>query len=181
MPVMLASKITHPKYLAVLPFPFKCCSWQFFSQFSGATLFESWNIGGFNTFFTAWPILIFAMFDQDVPQELALLYPSLYTPGHRNKFLNLKYFTAWYTQGILHAAVSMAIPLATLDLVTLSTPNDHGLMNGLWFLSNTIYTVYLLVVTLKVVFMTNQHHMLSAVMTVSQLCVVVSHASSLPC
>merc|ERR1711871_1553110 len=135
--------------------------WQFYSQFSGTTLFESWNIGGFNTFFTAWPILIFAVFDQDVPQDLALLYPQLYKPGHKNEWLNLKYFTSWYVQGVVHATVSMALPFLVMDPVTISTAYERGQMNGLWLLSMAIYTVYLFVVNMKVVFMTNQHHFLS--------------------
>uniref|UniRef100_A0A7S1PQ17 Phospholipid-transporting ATPase n=1 Tax=Neobodo designis TaxID=312471 RepID=A0A7S1PQ17_NEODS len=52
----------------------------FFSGFSGQTLYDSWLLSLFNTFFTIWIPLSVGMFDRDIEAGAALDEPALYTP-----------------------------------------------------------------------------------------------------
>ena len=49
------------------------------------TIHDSWHISFFNLVFTSMPIVLHAIFDQDVSAEAALMYPKLYGPGQRKE------------------------------------------------------------------------------------------------
>nr|CCA23888.1 phospholipidtransporting ATPase putative [Albugo laibachii Nc14] len=64
--------------------------------FSGQNFYSILIQQGYNVFFTALPILAFAIFDHDVPREIATEFPALYDPAIRQRemFTN-KLFWKW--------------------------------------------------------------------------------------
>ena len=53
----------------------------FSSAFSGQTLYESWLYQGYNIVFTAFPIMWFAIFDQEFQKKEFVKDPYLYWIG----------------------------------------------------------------------------------------------------
>ncbi|XP_074491906.1 phospholipid-transporting ATPase IC isoform X2 [Sebastes fasciatus] len=94
-------------------FLFKTCGFAlvhiwfgFFNGFSAQSLYETWFIALYTVFYTAFPILCVAFFEQDVSAESSLKWPELYKTGQRQElssplmlFLSLLY--AVYTSLVL--------------------------------------------------------------------------------
>lgn len=53
--------------------------------FSAQNLFDSWIIIVYNVVFTSGPIIVYAIFDQDVSAENSMKHPVLYEFGMRSK------------------------------------------------------------------------------------------------
>uniref|UniRef100_A0A672YKF3 Phospholipid-transporting ATPase n=1 Tax=Sphaeramia orbicularis TaxID=375764 RepID=A0A672YKF3_9TELE len=73
-------------------FLFKTCSFAlvhiwfgFFNGFSAQSLYETWFIALYTVFYTAWPVLCLAFFQQDVSAEGCLKWPELYKSGQRQE------------------------------------------------------------------------------------------------
>lgn len=65
----------------------------FYNGFTGQTIYDSFFIAYYNLFFTSWPLVIKATFEQDVNyqlegQEVRKLYSKLYYLGPRNAIYN---------------------------------------------------------------------------------------------
>ncbi|KAI4829514.1 hypothetical protein KUCAC02_023554 [Chaenocephalus aceratus] len=73
-------------------FLFKTCSFAlvhiwfgFFNGFSAQSLYETWFIALYSLFYTAFPIMCLAFFEQDVNAESSLKWPELYRSGQRQE------------------------------------------------------------------------------------------------
>ncbi|XP_029356232.1 phospholipid-transporting ATPase IC isoform X2 [Echeneis naucrates] len=76
-------------------FLFKTCSFAlvhiwfgFFSGFSAQSMYETWFIAFYTIFYTAFPVMCFAFFEQDVSAESSLKWPKLYKSGQRQELSN---------------------------------------------------------------------------------------------
>ena len=89
------------------------------SAFSGQTVFDDYFISGYNLFFTALPLIIRGIFDQDINYkffslsgntiyenlEIKKKIPLLYYIGQKNSIFNFKNFILAVFMGIFHSAV----------------------------------------------------------------------------
>ncbi|KAI3368297.1 hypothetical protein L3Q82_008009 [Scortum barcoo] len=73
-------------------FLFKTCGFAlvhiwfgFFNGFSAQSLYETWFIALYTVFYTAWPIMLAAFFEQDVSAESSLRWPELYKIGQKQE------------------------------------------------------------------------------------------------
>lgn len=73
-------------------FLFKTCSFAFvhiwfglFNGFSAQSLYENWFIALYTVFYTAYPVLSLAFFEQDASAECSLKCPELYMSGQKNE------------------------------------------------------------------------------------------------
>uniref|UniRef100_A0A3Q1G781 ATPase phospholipid transporting 8B3 n=1 Tax=Acanthochromis polyacanthus TaxID=80966 RepID=A0A3Q1G781_9TELE len=73
-------------------FLFKTCSFALvhiwfgiFNGFSAQSLYESWFIAFYTVFYTAFPTMCLAIFEQDVSAESSLKFPELYKFGQRQE------------------------------------------------------------------------------------------------
>nr|XP_020479880.1 phospholipid-transporting ATPase IC-like [Monopterus albus] len=94
-------------------FLYKTCSFAlvhiwfgFFNGFSSQSLYETWFIALYTVFYTSYPVMCMAVFEQDVSAESSLKWPKLYMSGQRQElssplmlFLSLLY--AVYTSLVL--------------------------------------------------------------------------------
>jgi len=94
------------------------------SGFGGNMLYDAWLTTLWSPGFTAFPVVVYALMEQDLDKKWSLKYPRLYTEGPKNVYLNtatfllwilnamwdsiVVYLGTWLTQGILdNGKVSM--------------------------------------------------------------------------
>ena len=68
----------------------------------------------YNIAFTSLPIIVFCVFDQDVPKALAARSPMLYTPGIRRTAYTHRSFATWMLEAIYLAMLSIYLPALAL-------------------------------------------------------------------
>ncbi|KAG7395468.1 hypothetical protein PHYBOEH_003698 [Phytophthora boehmeriae] len=76
----------------------------FFNGQSGAPLFESFVMAGWN-FFLALPIIVIGVYDQDIPEDIVLRFPQLYRCGQNDSDLNMRVFTRTILNSVVHALI----------------------------------------------------------------------------
>jgi phospholipid-transporting ATPase len=118
------------------------------SLFTGQTLFESFFIALYNVFFTSLPIMMIAVFDQDVSARAVLGFPLLYKPGQEKKSFNIGLFWLWLGTGVWHSVVFFFV---TYFIFRGEGPlNSAGHSGGLWMLGTFTYTGIVITVNLKI-------------------------------
>ncbi|KAL0233704.1 hypothetical protein PCE1_002213 [Barthelona sp. PCE] len=93
-----------------LAIAFQQLMYSVYSHFSGSSFFNSFSLTAHNMFFTACQPVAYTI-DEDVPNEVAMANPLIYTDSRRGKYLNRKTFTGWVVRGFYHAVVSMFITI----------------------------------------------------------------------
>ena len=83
----------------------------FFSAFSGTQVYHLLMYQGFNTVFTAWPILWMATMDLEHPKDKLLNDPMLYKGGLYNVHFNTKVFLYWLALSALQATGLLCISM----------------------------------------------------------------------
>lgn len=73
--------------------------------YTGTSLFESWSLTLFNTFFTSLCVILPGIFERDMSPETLLAVPELYTFGQRNLGFNFKQYFGWMGMAIGEAFV----------------------------------------------------------------------------
>jgi phospholipid-transporting ATPase len=72
----------------------------FYSAFSGQVFYEKWIYQIFNIVFTAFPIMIFALFDQEHLKKTLMEKPKYYRIGLKNQCFTTFIFWRWILYGI---------------------------------------------------------------------------------
>ncbi|XP_063322715.1 phospholipid-transporting ATPase IC [Pelmatolapia mariae] len=103
-------------------FLFKTCSFAlvhlwfgFFNGFSAQSLYETWFIALYTVFYSAYPILCLAFFEQDVSAEKSLKFPELYKCGQRHELLSPLKLTLSLLHAVYASLVFVFIPLGVFD------------------------------------------------------------------
>eukprot|EP00164_Ancoracysta_twista_P003829 GFYU01005137.1.p1 GENE.GFYU01005137.1~~GFYU01005137.1.p1 ORF type:complete len:1530 (-),score=451.33 GFYU01005137.1:156-4745(-) len=112
---------------------------------SGQTVYASFYIAAWNTAFTAGPIVMLGVFDQDVPGHVVEeLCPRLYQIGQQNQLFDTKTFWSWMLEGAITSVICFFIPLSsTLE------PFSNGLDSTFWVMGLTSYACILFAATAK--------------------------------
>eukprot|EP01062_Namystynia_karyoxenos_P021475 TRINITY_DN18171_c0_g1_i1.p1 TRINITY_DN18171_c0_g1~~TRINITY_DN18171_c0_g1_i1.p1 ORF type:complete len:1326 (+),score=367.78 TRINITY_DN18171_c0_g1_i1:74-4051(+) len=123
---------------------------QFFTLFTGQSLYDPWAIAAFNIIFTALPILAVGIFDRDIRRQRILSldqFPELYDDGREWKMFNLRTCIMATGAGLWHSCICFFIPM----LCTLPNAIDGGTHSpaDLTWLGVTSYTAVVWVVTAK--------------------------------
>lgn len=133
----------------------------FFNGFSGQSFYDDFYLTFYNLFFTAWPVIARAIFEQDVPIEnfrnlidpsLKKAYHLLYYIGQKNKLFKNKYICYWLVSAF---TTSTAVFLILFYSLRDSLVNQYGQNINIWYLSITIYTSIIIIVDLKLLVNTN--------------------------
>nr|KAE8935242.1 Phospholipid-transporting ATPase 3 [Phytophthora fragariae] len=122
----------------------------FFNGQSGAPLFESFVMAGWN-FFLALPIIVIGVFDQDIPEVVVLKFPQLYRRGPVDSDLNMRVFARTIVNSVGHALICFFGCYAGTLLAS----------QGLYVLGTLFYTALLGTMKLKVVLLAlnwNKYH-----------------------
>ena len=138
-----------------------------YNAFSGQSLFDDWYITFYNLAFTSIPLVVRALFDQDVyykkwsfptgPGQNSDLvtttnfvtkeyYSYLYYVGQQGLIFTIKNLLVWIFQGVLYGWLMFLVILYCLDDQSM---NKDGQMIDLWYISITVYTAIILIVDIK--------------------------------
>ncbi|PHJ16525.1 phospholipid-translocating p-type flippase subfamily protein [Cystoisospora suis] len=118
------------------------------SLFSGQKFYYEFLYQMYNVVFTAIPITLYGVLDQDVDKKLSLKYPQLYRCGQMDLYLNLKVFLKWAANGVWHAVVIFAIP--TLGFAFFAIPTTTGRPLDIWMIGLLMFIMNMIVVNIKV-------------------------------
>ena len=74
-------------------------------------VYQEFFIMMFNLLYTAYPVILMAVLDQDVPADTSLCYAQLYYPGLKGLLFNRTQFAASAWQGLWSSFVLIAITI----------------------------------------------------------------------
>ncbi|PRP88866.1 hypothetical protein PROFUN_00334 [Planoprotostelium fungivorum] len=117
------------------------------SLFSAQNMFNSNSLAGYNVVFAAFPIIFFAILDQDVKPDKVFSYPKLYEIGQKGTQYSMSLLWAWFIYGIVHAFIIYIGLISFFDWGVLS---DDGQVLDLWSEAMIGFTAIVIVVNLKV-------------------------------
>lgn len=130
----------------------------FFNAYSGLSIFDDWYITGYNLAFTSIPLIIRAVFDQDLYYQKFIItsegkkvsfnsnlreyYPYLYYVGQKSEIFTFFNLAKWIFNGAMFATFIFIIILLSLDNEPM---NSAGHMSDVWSISITLYTTIVFV------------------------------------
>jgi len=139
----------------------------FFCGFSGTTIYDDYYITLYNLVFTAMPLVVRAIMEQDVyykfpmkiredllgmPEEkpspirekqiLKKYYPKLYYIGQKDTLFTYKNFFLWIWQGIIHG---LFIFFFCMYYLGSDINNQYGYSSDIWLNSITLYSSIIMV------------------------------------
>lgn len=125
----------------------------FYNGFSGQTMFDDYYISFYNLFFTSWPLLIKATFDQDINYEIEgeavrPLYPKLYYIGQKSTIFNWSNYLKINGMGLLHALIIFFVPIYVMQEHDQLSPSGANI--DIWSVSIISFTSLYTVVTIKI-------------------------------
>merc|ERR1712096_447774 len=85
-------------------------------------------------------------------------YPKLYCSGQKNESFNMPILFVYIGEGLLHSFLLFGMSVMTFSF---ATTREGGPDNGLWIPSTAMYTYCLIVVSLKMAFITRTWHWMS--------------------
>ncbi|KAH0795183.1 phospholipid-translocating P-type ATPase, flippase family protein [Histomonas meleagridis] len=133
---------------------------QFYSSFSGNTVYDSILYTVFNVFFTSVPPVIYAGLERDVSQDSMENIPELYYIDGRREWIQ-SYLRFWLNLllGIVHALISFFVPY--FGMYPFINSDGHSIDLSQFGL--TVYGCVVLTVNLRIAFMCNYwtwlHHL----------------------
>lgn len=137
-----------------------------FNGFSGQSLYDDWYITFYNLAFTSMPLVIRALFDQDIyykqwgstdPGKMEELvtttnyvtkeyYAHLYYVGQQGQIFTIMNLLFWIFQGMIYGTAMFIMILFCVDDQAI---NSHGEIIDIWYISIVTYSAIILIVDLK--------------------------------
>ncbi len=134
----------------------------FYNAWSGQTFFEDFYITFYNLAFTGLPVIIRAIFDQDIYykqynnrivnfEDLKKFYHHLYYVGQKNIIFSYIWIGFWFLSSFV---TSIIIFFFSVFIGQSFIINSSGEDIDLWYLSIVVYTTIIFVVDIKILFFT---------------------------
>ena len=117
------------------------------SLFSGQRLFEEFMYQLFNVLFTALPVIVFGVFEQDINRADCMAFPQLYRVGPEKGHANTKIFYLWLATGFWHSLCVFYVPY--LAMAGANIVNGDGIPSDLWLFGTIVYLCIVVVVNVK--------------------------------
>ena len=138
----------------------------FYCGYSGMTIYDDYYITFYNMIFTAGPLVVRAIIEQDIyykfpiqmnnelleafddyfqigeKQMLKKYYPKLYYIGQKNTLFTYKNFFSWIWQGVVHG---LLIFFFCIYFLGSEINNKQGYNSDIWLNSITLYTSIIMV------------------------------------
>ena len=138
----------------VYSMPLVCASWV--SGWSGQTIYDIYLLQVYNVAFTCFPIIIFAVYDQEFTKEELMNRPSLYSKGLRKNVLSWgKYFYAMI-EAIIHGFLVFGLAYYVFD----DSFGQGGETNDMRNDGNLCYASVVIAVTKKILYDSSNINML---------------------
>ncbi|XP_057853489.2 probable phospholipid-transporting ATPase 12 isoform X3 [Cryptomeria japonica] len=127
-------------------FGFSIFFWNALTMFSGQSVYADWFLSLYNPLFTAFPVGVVAIFDQDVKSTYRLQFPCLYRQGQRNQSFTAWKLTSWFFNGIIQALLSFFVILLSYSY---HSDRQNGQMIDINSVGTTMFTSIVLIVNLQ--------------------------------
>ena len=154
---MLAQYMFYKNILYVLPLYW----FGFFSAFSGQTLYEAIIYQGYNTVFTAMPIMWYAVFDEEYTKKEFHTNPLLYSIGQNSECYSMKLLVLTLVKGIFHALLITMFVFVSLNGVAIT---EEGYNGSLWFSGTLLYAIVVIIANMWIFQRTNSHTVVSFIL-----------------
>ncbi|GAQ83484.1 phospholipid-transporting ATPase 3 [Klebsormidium nitens] len=129
-----------------------------YTGYSGERLYDDWYQSLYNVVFTALPVIVVGIFDQDVDAKRSKKYPQLYEAGQRNLYFNWTTLLTWLVMGIYQSGIFFYFPL----LIFKGPLSSSGKTLGLWDVGTMAFTCIVITVNARLLmactFQTRWHH-----------------------
>jgi len=99
--------------------------------------------------FTAFPVMLAAIFNKEVSKERSLLYPELYRAGLTNEYFNLWALAKAIGEGLVQSVILYYFSVQVFSSNGGITQHD-GLVNDVWIASTAMYSYIVVVVTIRI-------------------------------
>ncbi|KAG0584958.1 hypothetical protein M758_3G246700 [Ceratodon purpureus] len=116
-----------------------------YTGFSGQRFYDDWFQSLYNVLFTALPVIVVGIFDQDVNARTSKRYPELYKAGIQNLFFKWRVIMLWLIGATYQSLVFFYFPVSAAQ----SSQNYSAKMLGVWDVSTLAYTCILTTVNLR--------------------------------
>ncbi|XP_024380189.1 phospholipid-transporting ATPase 3 isoform X3 [Physcomitrium patens] len=116
-----------------------------YTGFSGQRFYDDWFQSLYNVLFTALPVIVVGIFDQDVNAKTSIKFPELYKAGIYNLFFKWRVIMLWLVGATYQSLVFFYFPIS----VAQSAQNYSARMLGVWDVSTLAYTCILMTVNLR--------------------------------
>ncbi|KAI9907887.1 hypothetical protein PsorP6_003859 [Peronosclerospora sorghi] len=145
------------------------------TMYSGLLMYFSIFFTLYNALFTTIPIVLIAMYNQDVSPAVLMQYPTLYVNGLKNRSFNWLSFFGWCLLGTWHAYVVYAVPFFTDGSIVWYFASNTSKLQfgkrdlGLWANGVASYTYLITASTAQVSLMTSNWTRANALATLGTL------------
>ena len=119
------------------------------SLFSGQRVYEEFMYQLFNVIFTALPIIVFGVFEQDLSKRDCLAFPQLYRIGPIRGHATKRTFAKWMLTGFWHSVCVFFVPYYAMGGINIV--NSDGIPSDLWLFGIIVYLSIIVVVNVKLV------------------------------
>ena len=121
--------------------------YQRYAGYTGTSLYESWSLSLFNTFFTSLPVIFMGIFEQDLSASTLMAAPELYhSLGPCNGGFNIKIYLVWVAMAASQAVIVFFIMLGLFGQSIFTTDN------GLYAMGALTFTACILIIATKMQF-----------------------------
>lgn len=142
-----------------------------FSAFSGQLLYNLWTYQMFNIAFCAMPIVVYAVFDIEIPHSELNSNPKFFKLGLRGKLFSTSVFWFWLLEAFVQGLIIVLISVFTICMT--SGDKTYGQMDNIWVASKLIFGLVVFLVNIKVITFSYSHYwfsvLISALSTLSYL------------
>lgn len=141
--------------LCVIPLLF----YGMFSAFSGQLLYNLWTYQLFNIMFCAMPIVVYAIFDIEIPHSELHSNPKFFRLGLHGKLFSTSIFWFWVLEAFVQGLIVVLISVFTLCMT--SGDQRYGQMDNMWVASKLIFGLVVFLVNIKVYLFSYSHYWFS--------------------
>lgn len=120
-----------------------------FSAYSGQLLYNLWIYQLFNIVFAAMPIVIYAVFDKEIPYFELESIPKYYKLGLQGELFSTSIFWFWILEAFCQGLVIVLLSLFSLLLN--SADPQYGQMENIWVSGVLIFAQIVIFVNIKIV------------------------------
>lgn len=139
-----------------------------FTYFSGVMIFNVVLYELFNVIYSSWPIILWAVFDEEHSFKESTESPELYAPGITNAHFNQSRFLRSIGSAILFGVSSL---LVIVNIMETEVLDSVGTIGGLRLSGSILLAVIIIIVNLKILVMTTGVKPLLLLMTLLSIAI----------
>ena len=110
-------------------------------------MFNEGSIQFYNLYYTAIPIVLYGVYDTDLPSRILYKFPQLYQAGIDSKKFNSFVFWLWILQAMFEAVLVVYIPIVAMG----NSDPQSGAYETYWQAGCLTFTAVVIIANEKVI------------------------------